>query len=193
VAIHRSTADQWRQPIHQADRPARVKAPIHARSPPRQKRLQLLVRGKPATESTDRVKPADILNETGCRKAPFNQTRFHRPHHHQLRRLHAPAVKSGFPHASTPEQIIYVGGRGDVGTIHVNDTSYIIRHYNSQYSARLSVHPNYPVVNEPHGATRQQAIAKTPAKLDSKWNCVICSYNIYGLVSKSPSHKLQQA
>jgi hypothetical protein len=34
-----------------------------------------------------------------------------------------------------------------------------IRRYISQYSARLSAHPN-----EPHGATRQQAIAKTPNK-----------------------------
>jgi hypothetical protein len=33
------------------------------------------------------------------------------------------------------------------------------RRYSSQYSARLSVHPN-----DRHGATRQRAIAKTPAK-----------------------------
>jgi hypothetical protein len=36
------------------------------------------------------------------------------------------------------------------------------RHYSSQYSARLSVQPNDR--SEPHGATRQQAIAKTLAK-----------------------------
>jgi hypothetical protein len=35
--------------------------------------------------------------------------------------------------------------------------------YSSQYSARLSAHPNDLIVNL-HGATRQQAIAKTPAK-----------------------------
>jgi hypothetical protein len=35
-----------------------------------------------------------------------------------------------------------------------------IRHYN----AHLSTHQNNLIVNEPHGATRQQAIAKTPAK-----------------------------
>jgi hypothetical protein len=38
-----------------------------------------------------------------------------------------------------------------------------IRHYSSQYRARLSVHPNGRVALT-HGATRQQAIAKTPAK-----------------------------
>jgi hypothetical protein len=38
-----------------------------------------------------------------------------------------------------------------------------IRRYSSQYSARLSTHPNDLIVN-PHWATRQQAIAKTPAK-----------------------------
>jgi hypothetical protein len=36
-----------------------------------------------------------------------------------------------------------------------------IRSYSSQYSARLSAYPND---SKPHWATRQQAIAKTPAK-----------------------------
>jgi hypothetical protein len=38
-----------------------------------------------------------------------------------------------------------------------------IRRYSSQYSARLSAHPN-ETNSEPHGTTRQQTIAKTPAK-----------------------------
>jgi hypothetical protein len=38
-----------------------------------------------------------------------------------------------------------------------------IRHYSSQYSGRLSVHPN-DLSSEPPGATRQQAIAKALAK-----------------------------
>jgi hypothetical protein len=39
-----------------------------------------------------------------------------------------------------------------------------LHHYSSQYSARLSAHPNGLVVNLIE-ATRKQVIAKTPAKL----------------------------
>jgi hypothetical protein len=38
-----------------------------------------------------------------------------------------------------------------------------IRRYSSQYSARLSAHPNVPN-SKPHWVTRQQAIEETPAK-----------------------------
>jgi hypothetical protein len=38
-----------------------------------------------------------------------------------------------------------------------------IRRYSSQYSARLSAHPNDLFISEPHGATKQ-AMAETPAK-----------------------------
>jgi hypothetical protein len=38
-----------------------------------------------------------------------------------------------------------------------------IRRYSSQYGAHLSAHPKWPN-SEPHGATRQQATAKTPTK-----------------------------
>jgi hypothetical protein len=41
-----------------------------------------------------------------------------------------------------------------------------IRRYSSQYSARISALPKRPS-SKPHGATRQQAIVKTPAKLSA--------------------------
>jgi cleavage and polyadenylation specificity factor subunit 1 len=66
----------------------------------REKTLQLLMRGRPVTVSTDRVKPAYILNGTDRWSKLIRQPQRPRPQHHQPRRhsppqeLHTPVVTS---------------------------------------------------------------------------------------------------
>jgi hypothetical protein len=84
----------------------------------REKTLQLLVRGKAVTVSSDRVKPAYGLNEADCGSTIFNPlasaTRQHPPPSYTAYKLRSPR--------SLPRTLQYLSnilpGGGDVGTSH---------------------------------------------------------------------------
>jgi hypothetical protein len=80
------------------------------------KTLQLLVRGRPVTVSTDRVGPANTLNEPTTGATSTRQSQHPRPQHHQPRhhnpsqKPHAPDVAIISLLASTSEQASPRGG-----------------------------------------------------------------------------------
>jgi hypothetical protein len=74
--------------------------------------------------------------------------------------------------------------------LHTPTVKEEIRRYNSQYSARLSAHPNDLIVNLMELPDNRRLMICLPNLLCT---CCICSSSLYGLVFKSHSQKPQQA
>jgi hypothetical protein len=84
----------------------------------RQKTMKLLVRGKPVTVLTDRVKPAYILNEADYENTPSDGY----PASTVPSPPPAPTQATrhvGFPMRFNTQANISAGGGGDVGTSHI--------------------------------------------------------------------------